>query len=61
MANHHYWINYPNRQNMKCTVCGTIRKLGVSLSSGKKGALYVKNFIEYESIAPSCNNKYTNK
>jgi hypothetical protein len=55
--NKHSWINYPSRQKRKCTRCGVVCKENVILSDGKRGKLYIKNFIEFERVAPECINQ----
>lgn len=46
MNNPHSWINYPNTNNRKCTVCGTMKR--TTTVKGINKVTYEKNNIIYD-------------
>lgn len=42
----HRWINYPNKSNRKCTICGCLYHATHSNATGKNTITYTKNDIE---------------
>lgn len=57
-SNFHSWINFPNKRNRKCTVCGCIQYATYSNATGKITTIYIKNNITYNEFIPCIKPNY---